>query len=37
MVYGIIYLIQPIQHLDGGLPIDAGIGDANAVLESRGT
>jgi hypothetical protein len=29
--------VQPIQHLDGGLPVDAGISDADTILEPRGT
>jgi len=29
--------VQLIEHLDGGLPVDAGIGDADTILESRGT
>jgi hypothetical protein len=28
--------IQPIQHLDSSLPVNTGIGDADAILESRG-
>ena len=33
----ITHFIQPVQHLDGGLPVDTGIGDADTVLEPRGT
>jgi len=29
-------LIQPIQHLDGGFPVDTGISDADTIFESRG-
>jgi len=28
--------VQPVQHLNGGLPVDTGISNANTVLESRG-
>jgi len=27
--------IQPVQHLDGGLPVDACVGDTDTILESR--
>jgi len=29
--------IQLVEHLDGGLPVDASIGDADTILESRRT
>lgn len=29
-------LVQPVQHLDGRLPIDTRIGDTDAILKSRG-
>lgn len=33
----ITHFIQLVEHLDGGLPVDASIGDADTILESRGT
>lgn len=32
---GMTYLVQPIQHLDGRLPIDTRIGDTDTILKSR--
>jgi len=33
----ITHFVQLIKHLDGDLPVDASIGDADTILESRGT
>ena len=33
----ITHLIQSVQHLDGHLPVDTGISDADTILEPRRT
>lgn len=30
------YFIQPVQHLDSGLPVNTRVGDADTILEPRG-
>ena len=33
-VWRITYFIQPVQHLDSGLPVDTRVGDTDTILES---
>jgi len=36
-VGGVTHFVQPVQHLDGGLPVDTSVSDTDTVLEPRGT
>lgn len=35
-VWEITHFVQPVQHLDGGLPVDTSVSDADTILEPRG-